>query len=679
MSYYGVPLETGEDSLVTRGRKAAGLKDKAIDPKTGKLIRFHGAFTGGFSSGYYNTVSTKEGWTPSQYFSTREQRSDNVRQQPEDYMDDEDFSDQGIAPKNFTPTESYSLNNNKRTSAVRDDLTTSLLEKTSLLSFSNTSSIGFDLMRTMGWSEGQGVGPVIRKSLPEVTIDDTTGIDKDKQIIVANSGSESEGEIIEEEIVKDPITTPREYFATPQDFKGSAISIKEDKMGLGYTGMRAPSSTINKYQLNTPFPSNTENERITSLFGGTLNNPYDVDELDTSSNITEWYRQEATSDDEDNTFGWSGGGEGLRLASFEQIGNLYCIIPPCKVKIPPNYTPTASLSNTAKNTKIQPYTEQSAAARGKLLSGQSTQPKLQYDSSKLKFNPLIQSLSSRFVPAQIPDSVTEVQTTTVPGLNTLKQEVKTPQKNKEKLEWHPHRILCKRFDIPDPYPSSGLVGVPFRPEKLTFSSLMLSMGGASESAETKESLADTEEAVPWCPTSSDHLPSSDQRPPIDLFTSVFGGESSCESEGEETEDLETKPVEEGTPKIAVEDRSHNHNESLNSLQALAQMASKEIERKRNIEEKKRKRKSKFVEAEEIEGDKLPKFSLEKVFGTDLPEMFAPAVPQDESDEDKSNHKDQNRFKRKERDKDRNYSSRHSSSHHDKRYHHYSSSNSHRRK
>ena len=75
------------------------------------LFRFHGAFTGGFSSGYYNTVSTKEGWTPSQFFSTRAQRSETVRQQPEDYMDEEDFSDQGIAPKRFQPTESYSLSN----------------------------------------------------------------------------------------------------------------------------------------------------------------------------------------------------------------------------------------------------------------------------------------------------------------------------------------------------------------------------------------------------------------------------------------------------------------------------------------------------------------------------------------------------------------------------------------
>ena len=33
--------------------------------------RFHGAFTGGFSAGYYNTVGSEEGWTPSTFKSSR--------------------------------------------------------------------------------------------------------------------------------------------------------------------------------------------------------------------------------------------------------------------------------------------------------------------------------------------------------------------------------------------------------------------------------------------------------------------------------------------------------------------------------------------------------------------------------------------------------------------------------
>ncbi len=36
--------------------------------------RFHGAFTGGYSAGYYNTVGSLEGWNPSTFKSSREER-----------------------------------------------------------------------------------------------------------------------------------------------------------------------------------------------------------------------------------------------------------------------------------------------------------------------------------------------------------------------------------------------------------------------------------------------------------------------------------------------------------------------------------------------------------------------------------------------------------------------------
>lgn len=37
--------------------------------------RFHGAFTGGFSAGYFNSVGSKDGWAPAAYTSSRTQRS----------------------------------------------------------------------------------------------------------------------------------------------------------------------------------------------------------------------------------------------------------------------------------------------------------------------------------------------------------------------------------------------------------------------------------------------------------------------------------------------------------------------------------------------------------------------------------------------------------------------------
>lgn len=82
--------------------------------------RFHGAFTGGFSAGYYNSVGSKEGWTPSSFRSSRSDRAvagaaggegsaaaasamggsggvgggkNRFQQTAEDFMDEEDLQD----------------------------------------------------------------------------------------------------------------------------------------------------------------------------------------------------------------------------------------------------------------------------------------------------------------------------------------------------------------------------------------------------------------------------------------------------------------------------------------------------------------------------------------------------------------------------------------------------------
>ena len=69
--------------------------------------RFHGAFTGGFSAGYYNTVGSKRGyiftlmlskivgWEPVSFVSSRNARSAPLamKMSREGYMDDEDLND----------------------------------------------------------------------------------------------------------------------------------------------------------------------------------------------------------------------------------------------------------------------------------------------------------------------------------------------------------------------------------------------------------------------------------------------------------------------------------------------------------------------------------------------------------------------------------------------------------
>lgn len=42
-------------------KKPVPLHEQTVKDEKGRYKRFHGAFTGGFSAGYFNTVSSKEG------------------------------------------------------------------------------------------------------------------------------------------------------------------------------------------------------------------------------------------------------------------------------------------------------------------------------------------------------------------------------------------------------------------------------------------------------------------------------------------------------------------------------------------------------------------------------------------------------------------------------------------
>ncbi|CAG8754251.1 8278_t:CDS:2, partial [Gigaspora margarita] len=55
--------------------------------------RLHGAFKGGWSAGYFNTVGSKEGWTPSSFVSSRKNRTERQVFKPEDFMDEEDLEE----------------------------------------------------------------------------------------------------------------------------------------------------------------------------------------------------------------------------------------------------------------------------------------------------------------------------------------------------------------------------------------------------------------------------------------------------------------------------------------------------------------------------------------------------------------------------------------------------------
>jgi hypothetical protein len=55
--------------MKTKKMKKRLNEDEVVDEQGRR--RFHGAFTGGFSAGYFNSVGSAEGWKPAAFVSSR--------------------------------------------------------------------------------------------------------------------------------------------------------------------------------------------------------------------------------------------------------------------------------------------------------------------------------------------------------------------------------------------------------------------------------------------------------------------------------------------------------------------------------------------------------------------------------------------------------------------------------
>ncbi len=152
--------------------------------------RLHGAFTGGFSAGHFNTVGSKDGWKPSYaadndieneeeidesnnpFFSSSSikkklKRKNNYEQKLEDYMDEEDANEWGgpIKVKETYQTKSNNniIGNNDERYAHKSLITDSSSLRNLLYQKKNKNdststyydSIGKQLLKVLGWRENR--------------------------------------------------------------------------------------------------------------------------------------------------------------------------------------------------------------------------------------------------------------------------------------------------------------------------------------------------------------------------------------------------------------------------------------------------------------------------------------------------------------------------------------------
>ncbi|XP_068811376.1 G patch domain-containing protein 1 isoform X1 [Struthio camelus] len=236
--------DSEEEDLVSYGRalpalqegerikKPVPLQEQTVKDAKGRYQRFHGAFTGGFSAGYFNTVGTKEGWTPSSFISSRQKRADKTVLGPEDFMDEEDLSEFGIAPKDITTTDDFASKAKDRIKEKARQIAGVVAAIPGTTAFDDLIgpskiTIGVELLRKMGWKEGQGIGPRIKRKPRRQKPDPQVKVYGCALPPGLSEGSEDE----EDEYQPENVT-----FA-PKDVMPVDLTPKENVHGLGYKGL----------------------------------------------------------------------------------------------------------------------------------------------------------------------------------------------------------------------------------------------------------------------------------------------------------------------------------------------------------------------------------------------------------------------------------------------------------
>lgn len=167
---FGTPLDPlGEEEAAPKKLKPIRIEDQIATDDQGRR-RFHGAFTGGFSAGFFNTAGSRDGWTPKGFKSTRSNRKgpDSEQPKPEDFMDDEDLGDFGIAPQKLRASKNFEIQqqeNKKRKHEKEDDGPIPGQPVLDLFLKPVQDTIGVRLLKEMGWKPGQGIGPKLRKDV----------------------------------------------------------------------------------------------------------------------------------------------------------------------------------------------------------------------------------------------------------------------------------------------------------------------------------------------------------------------------------------------------------------------------------------------------------------------------------------------------------------------------------
>lgn len=654
---YGTPLEPLEEDEPIPTKKP--IHEQTVHDEKGRR-RFHGAFTGGFSAGYYNTVGSKEGWAPSTFQSSRSQKADRFKQNPEDFMDSEDLGVFGIASRRVQTTDNFNYKeeeNRKRNFPVLSDGPIPGEPPLKELVKPVRETIGVKLLQKMGWKQGQGIGPRIEKMQKSIST-------KEKKIYGCSLPPTEDNEENNNNDEDDPYAVG--FTFAPKDVEILPYTPKNNLHGIGYSGLNKNpilSSHINLFE-PTHTSSVLEKKRKLLISGQAFGVGAFEDEdedIYAKDDMTQYdYFLEGTSQIQD-----AKEKPKKKTENIKEILEGFCLATKTLLRkknypppvLPSNFKPIhqvkqkflaekkildnrfldrhnmnahertkilddepslnkkgsvfdllsiqdkqklekvkkemqenvviSTSSQERQNQSFKPFQNDKAkqARYEQYLSLmkiekkdclEQLQPKSMTEWEKQRekeefqraaviYRPLSTSLSSRFISSSILENDREIE------VRVDEQNEKSDQKKaaemkmfgrltREKFEWHPAKVLCKRFNVPNPYNDSTMVGLPKvkrdkyslfnfltiptenNPPKLADESLKPSDSVSEETLQKETHSSDSELVKAKRQMDSKKIlelekKEEDGRPSMDLFKAIFQNTSSENSSSSDEEVL----------------------------------------------------------------------------------------------------------------------------------------------
>ncbi|KAI1299221.1 G patch domain-containing protein 1 -like protein [Halotydeus destructor] len=214
--------------------------------------RFHGAFTGGFSAGHFNTVGSVEGWIPSQFKSSKAEKwsRDLVKHKPEDYMDDEDLDVFGIAHRTVKTTDKFTGDASTSFAGFRSDASKNIVDILSDMIKPAKQSVGVRILKLMKKDASDDMKHDEKESLVEEDVQTESesqakvyGCQLPAHLMMSKEADDEQDDDDDDEAL--------EGFVIP-------YKAKVDKHGLGYSGMNP----------ETVKPKKTTSLELTASVGG---------------------------------------------------------------------------------------------------------------------------------------------------------------------------------------------------------------------------------------------------------------------------------------------------------------------------------------------------------------------------------------------------------------------------